>query len=71
MNRREVIAGLGSAAAWPVVSRAQSQTLSVAAFLSGNSREASTPMSAAFRQGLETRQLHEQVLRSSPRVFTR
>jgi putative tryptophan/tyrosine transport system substrate-binding protein len=55
MRRREFIGTLLGATATPFIwvpARAQNQPLPVTAFLSGNSRKASTPMSAAFRQGL-------------------
>src|SRR6516164_6469965 len=39
MQRREFIAGIGSAAVWPVVARAQQQTLPVIGFLSSSSPE--------------------------------
>jgi putative tryptophan/tyrosine transport system substrate-binding protein len=51
MNRREVIAGLGSAAAWPVVSRAQ-QPAPVVGFLSGATESTAPHLTAAFRRGL-------------------
>jgi putative tryptophan/tyrosine transport system substrate-binding protein len=55
MRRREFIAGLGGAAApfiWPLAANSQGPTLPVVAFLGGGSREASTLIYAAFRQGL-------------------
>ena len=51
MNRREFIAGLGSAAAWPVVARAQ-QALPVIGFLSGGLANPQADFLVAFRQGL-------------------
>jgi putative ABC transport system substrate-binding protein len=39
MRRREFIAGFGSAAAWPVVARAQQPTIPVVGFLSTRSAE--------------------------------
>ena len=51
-NRREFIAGLGSAAAWPVVARAQQKTIPVIGFLSPGSPGPGGPLLAAFRQGL-------------------
>jgi len=52
MNRREFIAGLGSAAAWPVVARAQQGTLPVIGFVDAGSADASAGWVAAFRKGL-------------------
>jgi putative ABC transport system substrate-binding protein len=52
MNRREFIAGLGGAAAWPLVARAQQPALPVVGILIATSREASLSRLAAFREGL-------------------
>jgi putative tryptophan/tyrosine transport system substrate-binding protein len=53
MNRREFIAGLAGAAAWPVVTRAQKQKpLPVIGFLSSRSLDDSTQLVTAFGQGL-------------------
>jgi putative ABC transport system substrate-binding protein len=51
MRRREFIAGLGSAAAWPVVARAQQAALPVIGFVNVGSVEASPGYVAAFREG--------------------
>jgi putative ABC transport system substrate-binding protein len=51
MRRREFIAGLGGAAAWPVVARAQQPAMSVVGFL-GITSAGTRPYLAAFRQGL-------------------
>jgi putative tryptophan/tyrosine transport system substrate-binding protein len=52
VRRREVIAGLGSAAAWPVVARAQQPTLPVIGFVSPAAADVSGGFVAAFRKGL-------------------
>jgi putative ABC transport system substrate-binding protein len=52
MKRREFIAGLGSAAAWPVVVRAQQPATPVIGFLSGGTRDDTRGLLTAFRQGL-------------------
>jgi ABC-type uncharacterized transport system substrate-binding protein len=52
IRRREFIAGLGSAAAWPVVTRAQQSALPVVGFVNGGSADRSTAIVAAFRKGL-------------------
>jgi putative tryptophan/tyrosine transport system substrate-binding protein len=52
MRRREFIAGLGSAAAWPVVAGAQQQSMPVVAFIGPLSPEASVRYLAEFRMGL-------------------
>jgi len=49
LRRRQFIAGLGSAAAWPMVARAQQSALPVIGFLSGGSPFVP---SATFRRGL-------------------
>ena len=53
MNRREFIAGLGSAAAWPVVVRAQQGAVPVVGFLSGQSADDSKNLTVAFLQSLK------------------
>ena len=52
MRRREFIAGLGGAAAWPVVVRAQQAAMPVIGFVYPGSATASADNVAAFRKGL-------------------
>jgi putative ABC transport system substrate-binding protein len=52
MRRREFVAGLGSAAAWPVVARAQQPAVPVIGDLSSTSPGQFARLTAAFRQGL-------------------
>ena len=52
MKRREFIAGLGGAAAWPVVAQAQHSAMPVIGFLSGFSPSTSLDMLDLLRQGL-------------------
>jgi putative tryptophan/tyrosine transport system substrate-binding protein len=53
MRRREFIAGLGSAAAWPLVARAQQPALPVVGFLSSQSANESEKITVPFLQGLK------------------
>jgi putative tryptophan/tyrosine transport system substrate-binding protein len=52
IGRRTFIAGLGSAAAWPVVVRAQRSAMPVIGWLGSESREAEDFRAIPFRQGL-------------------
>src|SRR5262249_40130356 len=52
MTRREFIAGLGSAAAWPVVARAQ-QSIPVIGYLSAGTSDGDTPWVTGLRRGLD------------------
>jgi putative tryptophan/tyrosine transport system substrate-binding protein len=52
MRRRDFIAGLGSAAVWPVVARAQQPAMPVIGFLTSNRSAAVPHYTAAFREGL-------------------
>lgn len=52
MRRREILAGLGAAAAWPQGARAQQRTLPVIGFLSGRSPGEAAAVLASFHRGL-------------------
>jgi putative tryptophan/tyrosine transport system substrate-binding protein len=52
MRRREFIAALSSAAAWPFAARAQQPAMPVIGFLSGASSETMRQLVAAFHRGL-------------------
>jgi putative tryptophan/tyrosine transport system substrate-binding protein len=52
MRRREFIAGLGGAATWPLVARAQQPALPVIGFVNTGAAEAVAGYVAAFRKGL-------------------
>ena len=52
IKRRKFIAGLGSAAAWPLVADAQQPALPVVSFISARSPLDAAGYAAAFRKGL-------------------
>ena len=52
MRRRELIAGLASAAAWPVMARAQQPAMPVIGFMSWEGPAPNSPSVKAFRAGL-------------------
>ena len=52
MRRREFIAGLGSAAAWPIAARAQQQAMPMIGYLSFGSPREGVGGVTAFLQGL-------------------
>jgi putative ABC transport system substrate-binding protein len=53
MKRRTFIAGVGSAAAWPLVARAQQRALPEIGFLSSQSAELEYKLTVPFLQGLK------------------
>src|SRR5262252_4654860 len=52
LQRREFIAGLGGAAAWPLVATAQQRAMPVVGWLSGRNSETDAYVLPAFRRGL-------------------
>ena len=52
MRRRDFIAGLSGAAAWPLVARAQHSTIPVVGFLGISTLDNTAPYLAALRRGL-------------------
>src|SRR5262245_61317374 len=53
MNRRDFLALLGGAAAWPMMARAQQATMPVVGFMSARSLGESAHLLEAFRRGLK------------------
>src|SRR6516164_1743527 len=53
MRRRDFIAGLGSAAAWPLTARAQQPMIPTIGFLRSAALDNPIPLISAFRQGLK------------------
>jgi putative ABC transport system substrate-binding protein len=53
MRRRQFIAGLGSAAAWPTLARAQQQAVPVIGYLGVQSADDSKVATVPFLQGLK------------------
>ena len=54
MRRREFMAALGGAAAWPLVAHAQQPTMPVVGYLSSELREQDAIRVRVFRQGLRS-----------------
>lgn len=52
MRRRTLIGGIGSAAAWPLIARAQQRAIPIVGYLGIRPPADETPYLAAFRKGL-------------------